>query len=102
MGSVPRSTKSLEISMSNYDNSPASMVRSSSTLDMHAQSSSSSTNRSCPSKECRSRACYSTSIASRISMFISCRERRVYHSSNVRLKLIECLELDEKVSILAR
>jgi hypothetical protein len=81
MGSIPRSTRVLEISITN---------------------SSSSADRSRLLKDCRSHTYTSASFASRTPRSISYGERRIWHSSNVRQKLIECLEPDVKVRVLAR
>jgi hypothetical protein len=81
MASIPRSTRVLEISMTN---------------------SSSSADRSHLSKDCRSHTYTSASFASHTPRSVSYGERRILHSSNVRLKLIECLEPNVKVCVLAR
>jgi hypothetical protein len=102
MGSIPRSTSVLEISTTNHYNSLASTACSSWTSATRTRSSTSSIDRSCPLKECRMCAYSSASFASRTSKSISCRERRIWHSSNIHLKLMECLEPDEKACVLAR
>jgi hypothetical protein len=90
MGSIPRSTKALEIPTTNIEIFPA--------LATH----SSSTNRFHPSKECRLCACSSASFTSHTSRSISYRERRIWCSSNIRLKLMECSKMEVKARVRAR
>jgi hypothetical protein len=77
--------------MTSTDSFPALVARSSSTPAMRMWSSSSSTDRSRPSKECRPHVCSSASFTSHTSRSVSCRERRIWHSSNIQLKLMECI-----------
>jgi hypothetical protein len=79
--------------MTSADSSPALAACSSSTPATHTRSSSSSTGKSRLSMECRLRACSSTNFASRnFSSFFN-KERKIWCSSNTRLKL-ECLDLE--------
>jgi hypothetical protein len=100
MGSIPRSTNALEIPTTSIDSFLASAVHSLSILAMHAQISSSSADRSHSWKECRPHACSFASFASRTSRSVSYRERRIWHSSNIWLKLIEYMALEVKACIL--
>jgi hypothetical protein len=72
MGNIPRSAMAMEISTTNYDSCPTSVVRSPLILS-----------------NC---VCSSASIASRTSRSVSCRQRRIWRSSNVWLRLVSCLD----------
>jgi hypothetical protein len=56
----------------------------------------------CLMKECRSRVCSSASFTFRTFRSISYRERMIWRSSNILLKLMECLELEVRACGLAR
>jgi hypothetical protein len=101
MGNIPRSTRALEISVTNRDSCPASVACSTSALSMHTQSPSSSANRSHPLEGCRLCACSSANIASCTFRSVSYKQRRICHSSNIRLRLMECLDLELEARILA-
>jgi hypothetical protein len=58
--------------------------------------------RSRPSKEYRSRACSSASLASCIFRSFFYRERRIWRASNILLKFMECLELEVRARDLVR
>jgi hypothetical protein len=102
MGSIPSLNRALEIPMTNVNNFLASVAHLFSTPATRTRSSSSSTDRSHPSKESRHRAYSSANFTSRNSSSISYRERRIWHNFNIHLKLMECLELEVKAHILAR
>jgi hypothetical protein len=85
MGSLPRSTRALEIPMTGCDSCSASTECSPLIPSTRAGVSSSSADRSCLSGRCRTHTCSSASIASCTSRSISCRQR---HSSNVWLRLM--------------
>jgi hypothetical protein len=70
-------------------------------MSMHAQSPSNSIDRSRLSEECRLRDCSSASIASCTSKSISYRKRRIWHSSNIRLRLMYYLDLELEARFLA-
>jgi hypothetical protein len=102
MGNIPRSTRALEISMTNCDSCPTSAARSTSILTTGARISPNSADRSRLSKGCRMFACSSTSIASCTSRSVSYRQRRIWHSSNIWLRLMRCLDLELEACIQAR
>jgi hypothetical protein len=101
MGNLPRSTRALEIFVTNYNSCPASVACSPSTPSMRVQSPSSSASRSRPSKGCRLCSCSSACIASCTSRSVSSRQRRICRSFNIRLRLMECLDLELEAYILA-
>jgi hypothetical protein len=70
-GSMPRSTRALEIPMTSYASRPASAVCSPLILSTCMRVFSSSAERSCPSRGCRPRSCNSTSITSHTSRSVS-------------------------------
>jgi hypothetical protein len=92
--STPRSTKVMEIHLNNYDSHPPSVVHSPLLLSTPTQILSSSADRSRSLGGCRPRYCSSTSISSHTFRSISCRKRRIWHSSNLRLRLVSCLGLE--------
>jgi hypothetical protein len=92
MGIMPRSTSMPEICMTCHDSHSGSMARSLSILSRRAWALSSSADRSCLSGGCRPRSSSSTSIASRTSRSVSCRQRRVWHSSSVRSRSLSRLD----------
>jgi hypothetical protein len=102
MGSILRTTRVLKIPMTNVDSFLATVARSSSTTATRVRRSSSSADRSCMSNECWPHGYSSASFTSCTSMSISYREMRIWHSSNIWLILLECLELEVKACILAR
>jgi hypothetical protein len=87
-------TKALEIPMTCYDSRPASVARSPLILSTHTQVWSSSVDRSRLLGGCKPRSWSSASIASLTSMSLSYMQRRIWHSSNVRLRLVSCLDLE--------
>jgi hypothetical protein len=93
-GSMPRSTRSLEIPTTSYDSCLASMSRSPLTLSACVRVLSSSTDRSCPSGGCRPCSCSFASIASCTSWFVSCRQRRIWHSSSARFRSVSYFDLE--------
>jgi hypothetical protein len=85
-GIMPSSTIALQISTTSCDSHLTSAAHSPSILSMHVLILSSSADRSHPSGGCRPRSCSSTSIASHTSRFVSCRQRRIWHSFKVQLR----------------
>jgi hypothetical protein len=88
---MTRSTRALEIPTSYCDSHPASsalspLIPSTCTLVLPI-----SADRSLPSGGCRPRSCSYTSIASRTSRSVSYRQRRIWRSSNVRLRSVSYL-----------
>jgi hypothetical protein len=97
MGSMPRSTRALEIPMTSCDSHSASVVRSPLIPSTCAVVSSNSADKSRPSGGCRPRAYSSVSIASCTSRSASSRQRRIQHSSNDRLRSVS--RLDRKLEV---
>jgi hypothetical protein len=85
MCSMPRSTRELEIPMTNYDSCHLSVAQSSLIPTSCTWASSSSTDRSRPSEGHRPHASSFSSITSCTTRSITYRQRRICHSSNVRL-----------------
>jgi hypothetical protein len=102
MRNTPRSTRASEISLTDHDSFVASVARSPSIPTTRSQSSSSSANRSRPSKEYRPHAYSSTKFSSRLSRSVSYKERRIQCSSKIRSKLKERQHPTAKVCILDR
>jgi hypothetical protein len=82
--------------MTSYDSCLATMTCSLLISSMHVRVSSSSANRSRPSEGCKPRASSSASITSCTSRSASCMKRRIWHSFNVRLRLVSHLDLELK------
>jgi hypothetical protein len=91
-GSMPKSTRTLEILTIYCDSCSASAARSPSILSTHTWALSSSINKSCPSGGCRTHSSSSYNIASCTSRFISYMQRRIWHSSNTRPRSVSCLD----------
>jgi hypothetical protein len=93
-GSMPKLTRASEIPMTSCDSHLASAACSSLILSMHARVVSSPNDKSRPLVGCRLHSCSSASIASHTSRSISYRQRRILHSSNVRVRSVSCLDLE--------
>jgi hypothetical protein len=94
MGSMPRSSRTMEILKTHCDSCSALAARSPLTLSTSTRALSNSADRSHPSVGCKSRSSSSNSIASGTSRSISCRQRKIGCSSNVRPSLVSCLDLE--------
>jgi hypothetical protein len=97
MGSMPRSTRALEISMTSCDSRSASVACSLLILSTCAWALSSFADRSYPSVGCRPHSSSSASITPRTSKSISFRQKWIWHSSNVRLRSVSCLDLELEI-----
>jgi hypothetical protein len=102
MGSTPRSTRALEIPTTSCNSRLASVARSLLILSMCAWILSSSADRFCLSGGCMPYSCSSTSIASHTSRSVSCRQRKIWRSSNVRLRSVSCLDLELEMHVWAK
>jgi hypothetical protein len=96
-GNITSSTKVLEMSTASCISCPVSVAHSPLIPSTHAQIFSSFIDRSCPSKGCKPRTNSSASIASCTSRFVFYRQRWICRSSNVRLWLMSCLDLELEV-----
>jgi hypothetical protein len=83
MGTMPRSTRALDISTTSCDSHSASALHSPLILSTLTWVKSSSADRSRPMVGCRVRSSSYSSITPRTSKSVSFRQRRIWHSSNV-------------------
>jgi hypothetical protein len=94
MSNMPKSTRASEIPTTSGDSYLASVARSSLILSTCARVMSSSDDKSRPKMGRKPCSSFSASITSHTSRSIYCRQRRILCSSNIRLSLVSCFNLE--------